>query len=109
MGAIDFQVSLSPGRYRGRGDQRQVHGAVPSYEPARSRIIESFKRALLEGPPPDVFGEVIANAITARRMRRLYCVGAFAMSLPVLKAFLVAFEFRRMFVRHFSGLSTDRT
>jgi NAD(P)-dependent dehydrogenase (short-subunit alcohol dehydrogenase family) len=82
---------------------------IPSYEPARSRIIESFKRALLEGPPPDAFAEVIANAVTARRMRRLYRVGALAMSLPVLKALLPAFVFRGMFVRHFSGSSTDRT
>jgi hypothetical protein len=33
---------------------------IPSYQPARSQIIESFEHALLEGLP-DAFGEVIAK------------------------------------------------
>jgi NAD(P)-dependent dehydrogenase (short-subunit alcohol dehydrogenase family) len=74
---------------------------VQAYEPARTRVVENFRRSQVEGPPPETIAAAIVRAVEARRMRPRYRVGFNARSLPYLRALLPEALVRRLFARFF--------
>lgn len=85
------------------GAVREAEEKIAAYEPARSRVLQSFRNQQTQGPPPQAFVSTLVHVVETKRLAPRYRVGRLAKLLPALRLLLPWPLFRRFFAAYFAA------